>query len=264
MNNKVNIFLTGGGAKGSFQIGFFKALEEFEIKPNAIYGSSVGALVGGAATYMDSYDMLECFKTLTLESVLEVDSNKFKDIHGSLKTLKLYKETFLSCMKNRLIDIENIRTLLYNSLDGEQIKSSKIDFGITTSVLPTFKSLQIYKEEMITNPLEYILASLYLPIFRSQKIIDNKNYIDIADYKHFPFEMLKKKECSNIYIVNISSGSSNKLYKDIEKAKFNESIKITVINMDYKASILDFSEEQMLVNYNKGYETTRKVLSKIM
>lgn len=263
MNDKMAVFLTGGGAKGSFQIGFFKALESFGIKPSVICGSSIGALVGGAVTYMDSYNMYECWKTLTLESVLEVDSNKIIGLDGSKRNSKLFKETFMSCMKfPLLIDIENIRKLLYNSLDGEKIKLSKVDFGITTTVLPSFKMLKIFKENMKADPLEYILASLYLPIFRPQKIIDDKNYIDIAAYRHYPLEMLKEKDCSNIYIVNVSSGKNDKLKRDIVRTNFDNNTDITIVNMENKPSLLDFSEQQALENYNQGYDVTSKILEK--
>lgn len=209
--------------------------------------------------------MLECWKTLTLESVLQVDSNKIKNLEGSQRTLKLWKETFLSCVKPKiLIDVENIRKLLYNSVNGEKIKLSKVDFRITSTVLPSFKLVKIFKEDMITNPLEYILASLYLPIFRPQKIIDGKNYLDIADLRRNPLEILKEKEHNQIYIVDISDGKKRKLQKDIIRTNFDDDKSITVINMDYKASLLDFSEKQAITNYKKGYETSMKVLSKTL
>lgn len=263
MNDKVAVFLTGGGAKGSFQIGFFKALEELGIKVDAIYGSSIGALVGGAATYLNSYDMFECWNSLTLENVLQVDSNKVKNLEGKLKTLKLYKETIISCAKPKiLIDIEKIRELLYNSLDGDKIRESSVDFGITTTLLPSFDMLKIYKKDMKVNILEYILASLYLPIFRQQKIIDQRNYLDISGFRRQPFEMLKKSNCSNYYIVNVSGSNDKKLYRDIYNANFKNDIDLTLINMDYSSSLLDFSEDQATLNVQKGYETTMKTLEK--
>lgn len=262
MNKKIGVFLTGGGGKGSFQIGFFKALEEMEIKPDIICGSSVGALVGGAATYLKSDEMLECWKTLTLESVLNVDSNKITKFTGSKRTLKLWKETFISCIKPKiLIDTNKLRTLLYNVLDGDKIMTSTIDFGITTTQLPNFKLIKKFKEEMKSdNILEHILSSLYLPIFRPQKIINNKHYIDIADIRRYPLEMLKEKECTEIFIVDVTSGGEKKMQKSIQHTKFNKNTDITIINMPYKASLLDFSEEQALINYESGYEVTKNTI----
>lgn len=262
--NKTGIFLTGGGGIGAFHIGFFKALEEAGIKYDGVYGSSVGALVAGASTYLDSKQMYEAWKTLTLESVLKIDSRKVKDLSGAKRTLMLYKEAFLSCCRkdpHLFINMDDLRKLMYASLDGDKIKNSNIDFGITTTVLPSMKMLKIYKEDMKVNPLEYILSSIYMPIFSRERIIDNKHYLDLSRFRRYPLEMLKERKCNNIYIVNIEANNIKRLQKPILK-NFTSGEKITFINYEKKPSILDFSLEQAEKNYRNGYETTMKILEK--
>ena len=46
MKTKLGIVLSGGGAKGAYEAGFLKALSEFNIQPDAISGTSIGALNG--------------------------------------------------------------------------------------------------------------------------------------------------------------------------------------------------------------------------
>ena len=264
--NKTGIFLTGGGGIGSFQIGFFKALEEAEISFDLVCGGSVGALIGGAATYLTPEEMMEAWKTLTLESVLKIDSRKVKDLQGTKRDLMLIKECFLSCCHRDpklMIDIDDIRKLLYASLDGDKIKESKIDFGVTTTVLPSFELQKTFKEDMKTNPLEYILASIYLPIFSRQRIIDNKHYVDLTRWRRYPIEMLKEKGCTSAYIVNIETEhkTKSKLERPISQV-FDEGEDVTLVNYENLPSILDFSNEQALINYQNGYETTMRVLEK--
>ncbi|KIM12876.1 MAG: hypothetical protein KU38_03535 [Sulfurovum sp. FS08-3] len=43
---KLGIVLSGGGAKGAYEVGFLKALSEFGIQPHAVSGASIGALNG--------------------------------------------------------------------------------------------------------------------------------------------------------------------------------------------------------------------------
>ena len=262
--DKTGVFLTGGGGIGAFHIGFFKALEEAGIKYDGVYGSSVGAMVAGAATYLTSDEMYAAWRTLSLESVLKIDSKKVKDLSGAKRTLMLYKETFLSCCRrdpHLFISIDDLRKLMYASLDGEKIRESKIDFGITTTELPSMKMKKIYKEDMSVNPLEYILASIYMPIFSRQRIIDNKHYLDLSRFRRYPLEMLKERKCNNIYIVNIEANNLKRLQKPILK-NFNNGEKVTFINYEKKPSILDFSLEQAEKNFRSGYETTMKVLEK--
>ena len=262
--NKTGVFLTGGGGIGPFHIGFFKALEELGIKYDVVCGGSVGALVGGASTYLSAEEMMDAWHALTLESVLKVDKNKIKDLEGMKRNLMLIKECFLSCARkdpNLMIDINDIRKLLYSKLDGNKIKESNIDFGVTTTVLPSFELQKTFKEDMKVNPLEYILASLYMPIFSKQRIIDNKYYIDLTRYRRYPIEMLKEKQCNKIYIVNLETHNLNKFYKPIAK-HFTNNEEINIISYENLPSILDFSEEMADINYRNGYETTMSVLER--
>jgi len=44
--NKLGIVLSGGGAKGAYEVGFLKYLAEEGIQADAIAGTSIGALNG--------------------------------------------------------------------------------------------------------------------------------------------------------------------------------------------------------------------------
>jgi len=262
--SKTGIFLTGGGGIGAFHIGFFKALEEAGIGYDLVCGESVGALIGGAATYLKSDEMLYRWNQLTLESILKIDSTKFKDIEGTRRNLKLIKECFLSCCRrdpHLMIDVNDIRKQLYDLLDGDKIRESKVDFGVATTKLPSMKLKTFFKEDMVDNPLEYILASIYLPILSRQRIIDNKHYIDLSRWRRYPLEMLKEKKCDKVFVVNIERENLRYLEKPILK-NFNNGEEVTFINYERKPSILDFSREQSDRNFENGYETTIKTLSK--
>ena len=124
-NGKTGIFLTGGGGIGSFHIGFLKALEEEGIKFDFICGSSAGAIVSGAATYMSADEIHEAWKKLSLENVLKIDSKKIESLEGFRRKIKLYEQCFLSCVRrnpNLMIDANDIRKLFYGLLDGSQME----------------------------------------------------------------------------------------------------------------------------------------------
>lgn len=262
MNKQVKIFLTGGGAKGSFHIGFFKALEEFKIKPNLVCGSSVGALVSAASTYLNFYDMLECWKDITFDNVLGIDSSKIENLLGHQKTLAIYKETLKLIMeKKHLISIEGVRKLLYTYLNSEQILSSPIDFGVTTTEFPSFKHLMFLKKDMIVNPLEYIIASMYMLVFKNEKIINGKHYIDIAGHRRIPLEMLGNDLNSIHIVVNIESTKDNKIKQALLRSQLPQENTI-IINIPYDMSMFDFSRNMTQKLFQEGYSTSMKVLSK--
>ena len=61
-----HIVLSGGGLKGLAIIGFMKALKEYNMKPQAISGASIGAIIGTMMSigysYEELYEFIEYFK----------------------------------------------------------------------------------------------------------------------------------------------------------------------------------------------------------
>lgn len=78
---KLGVVLSGGGAKGAYEAGFLKALNEFNIQPDAIAGTSIGALNG--AIYSANKNTKEAalilekiWRDLANSSSLQVDKQK--------------------------------------------------------------------------------------------------------------------------------------------------------------------------------------------
>ena len=57
-SKEYGLVLEGGGAKGAYQIGAWKALKEAGVKINAVAGTSVGAL-NGALICMDELELAQ-------------------------------------------------------------------------------------------------------------------------------------------------------------------------------------------------------------
>ena len=262
--SKTGLFLTGGGGRGAFEIGVIKAFERCEIPIDVIVGSSVGTMVGAAATYLSAEKMLTRYKELTLERVLNLDEFKYKGLEGKKRTLTLWKDTILECAKpnpNLFINVDKIRSLLYGLLDEREIRNSETEFGVTTTDLRQLKIKKIYKEDMPEGTIrEHILSSIYLPIFQRQKLLGDKSYIDIADWQRYPLEMLNEKGCDNVYIVDIGTHWPGKMQRAIKRANLINNSKVTLITMNKRMSILDFSEKSINEAYQNGYMVAMKKL----
>ena len=63
-----------------------------------------------------------------------------------------------------------------------------------------------------------------------------------------------------IFVVNLESENVKKITMPVRRY-FNEE-DVTVINYDNSPSILDFSPSQIEENYQRGYETTVRVLKR--
>ena len=77
-SKEYGLVLEGGGAKGAYQIGAWKALKEAGVKINAVAGTSVGAL-NGALICMDELEMAQqMWSNLTYSHVMDVDDTDRK------------------------------------------------------------------------------------------------------------------------------------------------------------------------------------------
>ena len=81
MNKKeYGLVLSGGGTRGAFQVGVWKALKELEVDVKAIAGTSIGALNGALILQEDFNLMVDLYSNIELKNIMEItediDTNK--------------------------------------------------------------------------------------------------------------------------------------------------------------------------------------------
>ncbi|WP_353096559.1 patatin-like phospholipase family protein [Tissierella praeacuta] len=198
------LVLEGGGAKGSYHIGVYKALRESGIRIKGIVGTSIGAL-NGAMIVQNDYDRCyDLWNKITYSMVVDVDDDEIDKI----LQLKLVKED-LSFLRDKIkglistkgFDITPLKKLLDDYIDEEKIRKTGMDFGIVTINLSPFKPLYIFLDDIPKGELkEYLMASAYLPIFKSERI-GGKLYLDGGFYDNLPFKMLVEKGYKDLILV---------------------------------------------------------------
>lgn len=257
MKKGYGLVLAGGGTKGAYEVGAWKALKELNVNIEAIVGTSIGA-INGALFLQDDYNkILELYDNIKFEDLVKIsEANKLNEgnIFSRENIVKFTKEF----TKNKGLENTPMKNLMEKYIDIEKIYSSSIDYGIvTTSIDLKNKSLEIFKEEIEKEKLyEYILASACFPIFKPQKIGDAQ-YLDGGMYDNVPVNMLLNKGYENIIVIDISNnGISRKVQNK------NAYIKIIKPNEDL-GSIFDFDKNRIRKNIKMGYLDTMKSFNKL-
>ena len=111
MNKKeYALALSGGGTRGAYEVGAYKALLEMGIKINAIAGTSIGAL--NAAMFISNGidSALDMYKNITITDVIDIDDsiNTKKDIFDIENVFKLAK----NYTKNKGLDNTPLKKLI--------------------------------------------------------------------------------------------------------------------------------------------------------
>lgn len=184
----LGLILSGGGARGAYQIGVWKAMRESNVDQfiKKVYGTSVGA-INGAAIAQGDFDLAEAlWKKLHYNRVF----HNFDAIAASAeyKPRAIYK-VVINLIKERGFNVDPLKDLLHDYLDEDIIRASPIDLGMVVFDMRLRKSRYLRKEDIPKGELiDYIIASATFPLFKAH-YIDGVRYLDggISDNRPFRF-----------------------------------------------------------------------------
>ena len=247
---KTAIVLSGGGAKGSYELGVWKALRELHIKYDIVTGTSIGALNGVFMCENSYFKAKRIWKTINLEYLF----NKLPKSNKEIDILKLFGGNFI---KNGGMDIKKIETILENTINKRKFYKSKIDFGLITYNFTTKKPIILSKDEIPSNKLiDYLMASATcFPAFK-MKEIDGDKYIDGGYYDNLPVDLALKLGAESLIIVDLGAPGFKK--------KPNKKVNSIIIRPKNNISFfLDFNEDKAKMNIKFGYNDTLKAFKKL-
>ncbi|GAA0707401.1 patatin-like phospholipase family protein [Paraclostridium ghonii] len=201
------LVLEGGGTKGAYQVGAYKALRELGIEFKGIAGTSIGAL-NGAYIVQDNLDVLEEIWTkYDYTHFMDVDEetyNNIKNVDFTPKNINRVIALINKARKNQGIDITPFRSLLERTIDEDVIRTSNKDFGLVTvvwdrKIIPSPMFLENIEKGKL---LDYLIASASLPIFKLDKL-DDKLFLDGLFHNNIPVSLLREKGYEDIVVIRL-------------------------------------------------------------
>lgn len=243
----------GGGARGAFEIGVWKALDELGYKPDMIFGTSVGAL--NAALYLQgNYERAsQMWKQIETGDILDYE------FPLSMDNFRIYQKTtfnfFLHALKSGGLSAEPLFEKINEYINDENtIRTSGIEFGLTVTDFETRDIIPYYLENIPEGDLPlYLMASASLYPAMEKMYIDGTPYIDGGYKNNIPVDLALEKEADDIIIVDIQGPG---LVKDIPKLK---QIHYRFIKTHWPlGDLLYFHEKRTETNISLGYLETMK------
>lgn len=204
LSKEYGIVLEGGGAKGAYQIGAWKALREAGIKVKGVAGTSVGAL-NAAFICMDDIGKAEyVWSHITYSNIMDVDD---KVMHGMLNGTIPFWESLTVAFQTfgeGGVDVNPLKELIHKYIKEEEIKNSSIEFFVLTFDLDRFKELDVDMKKVGKGQMvDFLLASAYLfPLFKNEKI-RGKTYIDGGAFNNVPLDALVERGYKDIIVLRI-------------------------------------------------------------
>lgn len=256
------LVLEGGGTKGAYQIGAYKALRDLGIEFQGVAGTSIGALNGAYILQNDIEVMEDIWLTYDYTHFMNIDEEsyeKYKNIDFTAKNFNAVIGLINKARKNEGIDITPLRQLLEKTLNEESIRSSNKDFGLVT--VHWDKKINphpLYLEDIPKGRLtDYLIASSSLPIFKLDRM-DDKLYLDGMFFDNMPISLLENKGYNDIVVIRLIDDFLGK----ISLNKHQDINVKTIIPSEYLGGSLNKDKNSVEKNIKLGYFDAMKAYNR--
>ena len=249
------IVLEGGGAKGSYEIGVWKALEEMGVKYNAVAGTSVGALNGALMTMRDLPRAIEAWSSIRLDKVIDYDEedeeNLKKMVSGDIgldNIQDVLKQAF-GVIRDRGLDVAPLRAWVHEVVDSKRVKESDVRLFVETVSITDRKGLEVCVNDLEEEEIyDMLLASAYHPAFRLEKL-GGKLSTDGGFIDNLPVDALVENGYKDIIAVRLPGGMGWE-----RKFKLPDDVNVWYIESEADlGGVLNFVPEQAQRDMTIGY-----------
>ncbi len=256
LTKKYGLVLDGGGARGAYQIGAWKALKEAGVKISAVAGTSVGAL-NGALICMDDLEKAEkIWSEMEFSRVMSVDDDWMRQFFQGEQKLGDILAELGRVFRDGGVDAAPLRKLIHENVDEEKIRGCGKEFFIVTFSLTDMKELELSVSDIPEGRLEdFLLASAYLVGFKNEPMEDGKRYIDGGIFNNVPADVLVEKGYTDLIEIRIYGPGREprvSLPEDGEMYQIGPRVKL--------GSIIEFDRERSRQNMKIGYYDAKRML----
>lgn len=255
---KIGLCFAGGGARGAYQVGCCKALEELGLLQQvyAFSGTSIGSVNASLIATTSPDAVRDLWFSLSKDDMKKTE-NMFK---------RILKEK-MDFIDNGAYDMTVLKKLLEEHLDFDCLRQKKVfvtvseagEWGEGLRGLLKASYLHYIKKDRKAHYspihemdretiINQILASCSIPIAFSPRNIDGKRYYDGGLYDNNPVTPLIEAGCNVIIVLHLHR---------IEFLDPNHYPEQTIIEIKHHkglGGILNFDPEQAKILYHLGYQ----------
>ena len=181
----LGLVLCGGGAKGSYEIGVWKALIDMDIKIDVVTGNSIGALNAALVAQGDFKKALDLWYNFDAGKMLGVKN--YEDLEITAKTANAIVSLAKDFYSSGGSDALEYKKSIIKYIDEKKVRKSKTKMGLVTVEFEKLKPIEISIDEMFEGELvDYIMASSALAPAIKPYEFNGKKYIDGGFYNNMP------------------------------------------------------------------------------
>ncbi len=264
-NIKKAIVFAGGGSKGAYQLGAWKALEELGEHFDIATGTSIGSINAAFYVQKDFHEAEKMWSEITAGDIMANGISFDVSFDGIISQ----KENIIPFLKNYLntksVDNTPFINMIHRYFSREKFFGSEIDYALMTVNFKGFGPndlipVEITKTQMAKdteNAWKWISASASCyPVFPPQEI-DGEQYIDGGFYDNIPIAAAIKLGAKKIVAVDLNTENNHEGYLRHPDVTYIKPSKDLGNFMNFERNVLDRS-------IRLGYNDTMKAYGKYL
>jgi NTE family protein len=229
----VGLVLTGGGARGAYQLGAWGALRDHGVSFKAVSGTSIGALNGALICQGDYHKALGFWDEISRDGVLKIDFARLASLGGQVAAdiallflpLPVFKGARLArvaalatkffapggagakLLKDGVFGLERLMPVLEKYLSIDEVRKSPIPLHVTAFKAPSFSTLTgkavSYKLQDLdrAGAERALLASVALPLIFPSVNMGGSTLFDGGLTWWAPVELVRDEACERIIVL---------------------------------------------------------------
>ncbi|HUN22745.1 MAG TPA: patatin-like phospholipase family protein [Anaerolineales bacterium] len=179
------LVLAGGGGRGAYQAGAYKALYEYGLRPSVIVGTSIGAINGAMIVSGHHPNSL----------IREWRSMSSSRVH------RLRRDIWRFARWTGVYNTDPWAKTLEQQIDIQKVRESPVQLRVTATEFRTGK-LRVFENSEITIP--HILASCSIPVVYPWTMVNGEHYWDGAVMAEAPLFPAIRAGANEIWVILLS------------------------------------------------------------
>ena len=248
------LVFSGGGSRGAYEIGAWKALNELGIRFQSVYGTSIGAINAGLAAQGDVEIACALWDRIDLKQVVATDEEDFAIDH--LVSRKRDVIPFLlENAKHLHMDITPLENLMKTHLDESRVRASGMELGVMTVRIPQMTPAPARLKDIPEGRMiDWLIASAScFPVFPSKKI-EGERYIDGGYFDNLPIDMAIRDGADEIVAVDIHPQPTHPEYARMPFLKMIHPLHNLGGFLDFNPKLLKRSRRMGYYDAMKAYD----------
>ena len=245
------LVLGGGGAKGAYQIGVARALEDIGVRFAHAYGTSIGALNAAMLAQGDLDAAAQLWADLRLSDVVTPESIALAEEAESIFSRPEKMLDFITRnAQKKGLDATPLFSVMRKAIDEDKLRQSSISFGLVATRFPSLSMVEKRVLDMEPGSVcDWLEASAACFPAIPMKNIAGERYLDGGFCDNVPVEMAIRAGARHIIAVDIGRTQAHVQYA----LRPN----VTYIRASHPlGGLLTFDPEQSLRNMTLGYNDT--------